>query len=136
MDKSHFSESSSDPETDSGEEDEDDEDDSDDHMVIDTTIQNAEQIVRNTVRPANHHIQTKRSDENKERNAKKAKNTQFSVKVKEATAQLRKVSTVKPESKSPLSQHKVKEEVMDVEHDESFRSSGNTCLLLLLWNLV
>ena len=124
MDKSHFSESSSDPETDSGEDDEDDEDDSDDHMVIDTTIQNA-------VRPANHIIQTKRSDENKARNAKKTKNTQLSMKVKEATTQLRKISTVKPENKSPLSQHKVKEEVMDVEHDESFQSSGNTCLFLL-----
>ena len=135
MDKSHFSESSSDPETDSGEDD-DEEDDSDDHMVIDTTIQNAEQIVKNTVRPANHHIiQTKRGDIHKVRNAKKTKNTQLlSMKVKEATAQLRKISTVKPENKSPLSQHKVKEEVMDVEHNESFQSSGNTYLLLLLCN--
>ena len=131
MDKSHFSESSSDPETDSGEDDEDDEDDSDDHMVIDTTIQNAEQIVKNAVRPANHIIQTKRNDENKARNAKKAKNSQLSMKVKETTTQLRKISTVKRENKSPLSQHKVKEEVMDVEHDESFQSSGNTCLFLL-----
>ena len=131
MDKSHFSESSSDPETDSGEDDEDDEDDSDDHMVIDTTIQNAEQIVKNAVRPANHIIQTKRNDENKARNAKKAKNSQLSMKVKEATTQLKNISTVKRENKSPLSQHKVKEEVMDVEHDESFQSSGNTCLFLL-----